>query len=336
MKFIRCIKRVHGLMAMSVLLLLVTGGRILAAPQIAVEQPIYDFGSITNGTQLFHDFIIRNTGDAELEISRVASSCDACLQASLEKTIIQPGGESLLHARLDLSLLDGTVSRAISIYCNDPNDSTLVVGLTGVVVPAYLVTPSEIGLDLSQGQQTSAAEIVSLLNLHAPLSQVLCNDTNIVTSLSMEASNQFILTLQATKSFPHENATISLTVRSTDSNDPLCRVTGFVRNPPDLELVPERLQFLPQAEPQTLILWIKQHGATPLILLDAIPPSDTFHCEIDPDPDGCDYQIYITAWEQEKAAGQTNTLVLKMRDQNRKERSVPIPISVDQAGPKSQ
>lgn len=323
-------------MAMSVLLLLVTGVRVLASPQIAVDQPIYDFGSITNGSQILHDFVIRNTGDAELEISRVVSSCEACLRASLEKTKIPPGGSSVLHARLDLRLLNGTVSRAFSVYCNDPNNDPLVVGLTGVVVPFYQVTPLEIDLDLSQGQQTAAAEIVPLLNLHAPLSRVLCDNTNIVANLSPEGANQFVLTVQALASVPRGNAVISLTIRSADSNDPLCRVIGFIHNPPDLELIPAQLRFQPQAEPQMRILWVKQHGANPLILLDVVPPSDKFHCEIDPDPVGYNYRIYITAWGQEKAAGQTNVLVLKMWDENQKERSMPVPISVDQAEPKSQ
>ena len=336
MKLICCNGRGHRLTAMTVLLLLVTGVRISAAPQIAVERPVCDFGSVTNGGQILHDFAIHNAGDAELQIDRVVSSCAACLQASLEKTKIPPGGESILHTRLDLRLLNGTVSRAIALYCNDPNNDPLVVGLTGVVVPFYQVTPTEIDLDLSRGQQMAAAEIVPLLNLHAPLSQVLCDDTNIVASLSMEASNQFMLTLAAAKSLPRGNAAISLTIRSADSNDPPCRVTGFVHNPPDLELIPERLRFRPQAEPQMRILWLKQHGALPLILLDVVSPSDKFLCEIDPDSSGYDYRIYITASAQDAAAGQTNVLVLKMRDQSQKECSVQVPISVDKAEPKSQ
>jgi hypothetical protein len=336
MKLIRCNGRGYGLMAKSVLLLLVTGARISAAPQIAVDQPIYDFGCITNGTQILHDFAIHNAGDAELEISRVVSSCEACLRASLEKTNIPPGGEGVLHARLDLRLLNGTVSRAILLDCNDPNNDPLVVGLTGVVVPAYQITPAEIDLDLSQGQQTAVAEIVPLLNLHAPLSKVFCDDTNITASLAMEASNQFMLTLAVAKSLPRGNATINLTIRSADTNDPPCRITGFVHNPPDLELIPERLRFQPRTEPQMRILWVKQHGASPLILLDVLSPSDKFHCEIDPGSSGYDYRIYITAWQQEAAAGQTNVLILKMRDRNQKERSVPVSVSVDQAEPKSQ
>jgi hypothetical protein len=297
-----------------------------------VEQPVYDFGSITNGSEILHDFVIRNVGDADLKINRVISSCNACLKAKLEKIKIAPGGESLLHARLDLQLLSGPISRTISIESNDTNSVWLILGLTGVVIPIYQMTPAEVDLDLSQGRQMATAEITPLLQLHAPLSQVHCDNTNILAKVSPAGTGGFVLTLEALDSLPRGNAAVNLTLCSADSNDPPFHTTGFIHNPPDLELLPERLRFLPQAEPQMRILWLKQHGATPAILLDIIPPSDKFKCEIEPDSTGYNYRIYVNTWQQEAAAGQTNVLLIKMRDQNQNEHSVPVPISVEPAG----
>jgi len=305
---------------------------IWAAPRIVVEQPVYDFGSITNGSEILHDFVIRNAGDADLKINRVISSCNACLKAKLEKIKIAPGGESLLHARLDLQLLSGPISRTISIESNDTNSVWLILGLTGVVIPSYQMTPVEIDLDLSQGRQMATAEITPLLQLHAPLSQVHYDNTNILAKVSPAGTGGFVLTLEALDSLPRGNAAVNLTLCSADSNDPPFHTTGFIHNPPDLELLPERLRFLPQAEPQMRILWLKQHGATPAILLDIIPPSDKFKCEIEPDSTGYNYRIYVNTWQQEAAAGQTNVLLIKMRDQNQNEHSVPVPISVEPAG----
>jgi len=129
---------------------------------------------------------------------------------------------------------------------------------------------------------------------------------------------------------------VSLDVRSADSNDPPCLVRTFVSSPADFEVIPAQLRFAPQTEPQMRILWIKQHGAAPPILLDAIPPSDKFHCEIEQDDNGLGYKIYVTAWQQDAAASQTNALILKMRDQNQHEQSVPVPIVVAQTEGKSR
>jgi len=306
---------------------------VWAAPRIMVEQPVYDFGTITNGSEILHDFAIRNVGDADLKITRVVSSCNACLKAKLEKIKIPPGGESLLRATFDLRLLSGPISRTISIASNDPDNPWLILGLTGIVIPRYQMTPAEVDLDLSQGRQIATAGITPLLQLHAPLSRVHCDNTNIVAKVSSAGTGEFVLTLEALDSLPRGNAAVNLTLCSTDSNDPPFHTTGFIHNPPDLELLPERLQFLPQAEPQMRILWLKQHGATPAVLLDIIPPSDKFKCEIEPDSTGYDYRIYVNAWQQDTAAGQTNNMLLiKMRDQNQNERTVPVPVSVEPVG----
>ena len=121
-----------------------------------------------------------------------------------------------------------------------------------------------------------------------------------------------------------------------DASDQPALTKGFPRNnPPDLEIVPERLWFRVQAEPQTRILWLRQTSAAPWLLLDAIPPSDKMHCSIEPEPGGVNYRIYVTAWQQEALGGRTNMLVLRLRDQQQRERSVPVPLSIDSKGPTS-
>jgi hypothetical protein len=308
----------------------------LAAPRIQVEPLLWDFGTATNISELTHDFTVRNAGDAELQINRLVSSCDACLRAAIDKTKIPPGGAAVVRGRLDLRALEGPITRTITVYCNDPSNSPVVLGLTGVVMPLYQVTPREITMDLSQGQRIGVAEIVPLYQLRAPLSQVQCGDTNITATVSMETSNKFMLTVRASEPFPRGRSMVSLDVRSADSNDPPCLVRTFVSSPADFEVIPAQLRFAPQTEPQMRILWIKQHGAAPPILLDAIPPSDKFHCEIEQDDNGLGYKIYVTAWQQDAAASQTNALILKMRDQNQHEQSVPVPIVVAQTEGKSR
>jgi hypothetical protein len=305
---------------------------VSAAPQILVEQPVFDFGAITNGSEILHDFVIRNAGDADLEINRVISSCSVCLKAKLEKYKIPPGGASLLHTCLDLRSFSGPISRSITIESNDPNNAWLILGLAGVVTPSYQMTPLEIDLDLSQGQKKAVAEITPLLQLHAPLSQVHYDNTNILAKVSPAGTGRFVLSLEVLDSLPRGNAVVNLTLFSADSNDPPFHATGFIHNPPDLEVLPERLQFFPQVEPQMRILWLKQHGATPAILLDIIPPSDKFKCEIEADSTGYNYRIYVNAYQQEAMAGQTNVLLLKMRDHNGNEHAISVPITVEPAG----
>jgi hypothetical protein len=304
--------------------------KILAAPHIEVEQALWNFGPVTNLTELTHDFVIRNSGDAPLEIRRVLSSCNACLRAGVEKTKIPPGGTALLFSRLDLRRLSGGISRSILVDCNDPANPSVLLELNGWVVPAYQMVPADLSLDLSQGQPAGTMEIIPLLKLHADLSQVLCDDTNLEATISPKPTGGFLLAVQAKENLPRGHTVAQVIIRSADSNDLPCRVTVFIHHPPDLEVIPARLSFQPQAEPQMRILWLKQHGAAPLTLLDAVSPSDKFHCEIDPDPAGFNYRIYVTAMQLEPAAGRINALILKLADSRTgKEQSVTVPILVE-------
>ena len=42
-----------------------------AQPSIQVKELMYDFGEIMEGTEVEHEFIVRNTGTADLNIERV-------------------------------------------------------------------------------------------------------------------------------------------------------------------------------------------------------------------------------------------------------------------------
>ncbi len=42
-------------------------------PRAVAVDPSYDFGSVYAGETLYHDFIIKNTGDAELKIESIHS-----------------------------------------------------------------------------------------------------------------------------------------------------------------------------------------------------------------------------------------------------------------------
>jgi hypothetical protein len=303
---------------------------IFAAPRLEVDQSLWNFGAVTNLSELTHDFVIRNSGDAALEIKSVVSSCSACLRAGIGKNKIPPGGTTLLHSRLDLRRLSGGISRSILVDCNDPTNPSVLLELNGWVVPAYQLVPADMSLELSQGQSLGTMEISPLIQLHADLSQVQCDDTNLEATVSPKPAGGFLLAVQAKEDFPRGDSVAQIILRSADSNDLPCRVTVFIHHPPDLEVIPARLSFLPQAEPQMRILWLKQHGAAPMALLDAVPSSDKFHCEIDPDSSGFNYRIYVNAMQLEAAVSQTNALILKLTDSRTgKEQSVTLPLVVE-------
>lgn len=301
-------------------------GNVSGAPQIVIDHQFWDFGTITNGAILSHDFCISNAGDGPLIISNVMSTCGVCLHAYVDATNLPPGKATVVHAKLDLNVLDGAVTRGVLVTCNDLESPASVLEMDGVAVRLYQVTPLSPVLDLTTGPNATAAEIAPLFKLRAPLSRVYCDDTNLQADISSEADGTFHLTVRAADWFPGDSAVVNLTIRSSDTNDPPCSVGVYVRNPPKVELLPTELVFQPQDGEQTRVLWLKQHGSSLLTLLDAIPSRSGFHVEIDPDADGSDYAIYLTASQLPSKTGQVGTLLLKMMDASHQEKDLNVPI----------
>ena len=59
-------------------------------PKMTYEEEVYDFGTITAGETVEHEFTFKNTGDAPLVISNARASC-GCTVPSYTDEAIQPG-----------------------------------------------------------------------------------------------------------------------------------------------------------------------------------------------------------------------------------------------------
>mgnify|MGYP006428723071 CR=1 FL=1 len=59
-------------------------------PKMTYEEEVYDFGTITSGETVEHEFTFKNTGEAPLVISNARASC-GCTVPSWTKESIKPG-----------------------------------------------------------------------------------------------------------------------------------------------------------------------------------------------------------------------------------------------------
>lgn len=87
-------------------------------PRAVVEVPVADLGTVPKGEKAAHDFVIKNEGDAPLEINEVRPAC-GCTVAQFDK-VIPPGGTGKVHAELDTTGIAGASSKSISVFSNDP------------------------------------------------------------------------------------------------------------------------------------------------------------------------------------------------------------------------
>lgn len=289
-------------------------GPLQAMPRLVVEEPLHDFGRVTNAVQLCHDFVLRNAGDSPLHIRKLVSGCESCLTLQVDELKVSPGERTLLHCCLDARQLSGGVVRVAQVQSDDPAAASSGLELRATLVPLYSLVPADIVLEGAPETVNGVVDIRPLFALREPLSRVDSDNTNIVAAVREVRPGAYQVVVQALETLPRGQGSFTLTVSSSLPGDPPCRISGRINYPREVEVIPSRLVFAAQDQAQTRIIWVRQHAREPVALLDAVPSSGEFHCEIVPDPSSFDYRIDVEAARLESLAGQDRVLTLKARN----------------------
>ncbi len=123
-----------------------------AAAKAEFPEISFDAGQVRLGTDIDHDFIVRNTGDAPLLITNVNVTC-GCTVVDYSKEI-PPGGEGRIKAKLKTKELpSGRASKSITVSTNAPNAERVVLQIKLDHVP-----PVEFGLQ-GRGQRLYLAQV---------------------------------------------------------------------------------------------------------------------------------------------------------------------------------
>lgn len=109
------------------------------APRAVFASTIYDFGTVKQGQEIAHTFILRNEGTEPLKISHAELS-GRDLTARF-KPLIGAGQESQVTLTWDTSQVKREVEGQAIIYLNDPDQPQVTLFLKGVVVPPIDILP---------------------------------------------------------------------------------------------------------------------------------------------------------------------------------------------------
>ncbi|MBI2432684.1 MAG: DUF1573 domain-containing protein [Candidatus Hydrogenedentes bacterium] len=109
-------------------------------PKIESPEPEFDFGSIDNEEKVEHDFVIKNVGDALLEIARVKTSC-GCTVAELKEKSLQPGAETIVSATMSIKGKQGVQTKYLTVESNDPAQPLYRLTLTGTAIASVNIEP---------------------------------------------------------------------------------------------------------------------------------------------------------------------------------------------------
>lgn len=101
-------------------------------PKIEIDNEVFVFPNTVEGTQLTHDYIIRNKGNDTLKIENVKPGC-GCTAANFTREI-PPAGEGKISIKFDTTGYGGKApEKPITVISNDPERPSIELTIKGVV-----------------------------------------------------------------------------------------------------------------------------------------------------------------------------------------------------------
>lgn len=112
-------------------------------PVAAIPELNYNFGTVSQGQSVEHEFVVRNDGDADLVIQRIAPSC-GCTAAAMSASAIKPGASEKIKVTFNTAGFHGTKTKSVSVLTNARNQAEFVLKLQGNIERNVIVSPERL------------------------------------------------------------------------------------------------------------------------------------------------------------------------------------------------
>lgn len=110
------------------------------APRLTIVEPVKDYGTIAKGEKLDWSFVVKNTGDSDLQIIAAKPGC-GCTVADFDK-VIKPGQTGKVTAHVDTAAFAGPIAKTVTLETNDPTTPTSQLTIHAVVKPYVEAFPA--------------------------------------------------------------------------------------------------------------------------------------------------------------------------------------------------
>jgi len=285
-------------LAVVVLLLLAAGAGADVGPRLAIDQPVFDFGTVERGTRVDHTFGLVNRGDAELRIEHVKSSC-GCTVAVLSDRVVPPGGEARVAVDLDTGRLAGRTTKTITVYTNDPAAAVVGLSLAGQVTADLVVTPTPLYLGrIHRGEPVRREVLVTPGREGAAFTVERVEPTHPAVRARLEprtdGPGQRVV-VELDRDVPLGRFNETLTLRTTSPHEPVLRIPVLGSVEGDVVVLPPQVTFgvMHGAAGAERELWIRNRGARPVSVTKVVVPEKYATYELIPVHEGEEYRLVI-------------------------------------------
>ncbi len=275
-------------------------------PKAVVAEPIKDVGTVAKGDKATVDFIIRNDGDAVLEITNVQPAC-GCTVAEYDKTIA-PGQTGKVHAVVDTATFSGPIAKGVSVFTNDPALPQIELTLQAKVEPFISVKPGYARYITVQGEPLEGNIVQTLwspdgtpmdvtsVDSPFPYLKVSFREATPEERLPDGKGKQWRVEMKLSNDAKVGPLTDYVTVHTTHPKQKVVQIpiSGFVR--PVMAVTPPVGDFgkFELKEPLKRSLNVRNFATEPIKVTSVVPSLKGIEAQVEPLQDGREYNIRVT------------------------------------------
>ncbi len=240
-------------------------------PRIQFAEHLHDFGTIQAGETLKYTFVYTNTGLATLEIQQVRTSCGCTTAGEWDKRV-EPGATGKIPIQFRSANFSGPIQKSVTVICNDPQRSNVMLGIKGTVWVPVEVTPKTVMFQYdseSPAEETRKVRILSNLKEPLKLSAPVSGNPAFRAKLeTITEGKEYALLVSTVPPIGTGMITAAITVEVADTNVQPFQVQVYALERQPLMISPSQL-LLPAGPIRTELrpsFSIRTHSPTPLEL----------------------------------------------------------------------
>ena len=216
-------------------------------PEIQFQEDFFDFGKIEQQKSVSHIFKFKNTGNADLVINDLKSTC-GCTAALVTLKVIPPGETGEIKVTFSSKNFQGEVKRSVFVSSNDPKNSKVILNIKSFVQAFLEVKPKFINFgSLKKGEAISRSLTVkNLTNAPVTIKEVKSEVKDLKIGdfekeINPEEETIINLTLNPTTLLQDLLGNIEITANQHPDEKLIIPVSGRIIG--DIILMPENIYF---------------------------------------------------------------------------------------------
>jgi hypothetical protein len=246
-----------------------------AVPKIEFATMVYDFGRRKVGEPVTCEFVFTNTGGAVLQVTGVHPGC-GCTTTGNWTREVPPGQTGVIPIQFNGMAPPGGVIKSISVTCNDPTRSTVVLQIRGTLWKPIEVTPQYAVFNVTADAVSNAATVVRVINNEEePLALLSaeCNNSFFKATITTnQPGREFEVHIRPVPPLPGDNTGGVITLKTTSTNAPTLSINCAAILVPTLAINPPSIVLPPPSNTNQVrpVIYVRNNSATPFKLTEPV------------------------------------------------------------------